>query len=82
MAENNNSGCARPEIKRNKPIEEVTGDTMEFKKEEQSMVKVGKPAPLFEAPAFYKGEFTNIKLEDYKGKWVVLCFYPGDFTFV
>jgi alkyl hydroperoxide reductase subunit AhpC len=28
------------------------------------------------------GGFKNIKLSDYRGKWVVLCFYPGDFTFV
>ncbi|HID02876.1 MAG TPA: redoxin domain-containing protein, partial [Desulfobacterales bacterium] len=27
-------------------------------------------------------EFINIKLSDYLGKWVLLCFYPGDFTFV
>ncbi len=26
--------------------------------------------------------FKNIKLSDYKGNWVVICFYPGDFTFV
>ncbi|EMG36941.1 peroxiredoxin [Desulfocurvibacter africanus PCS] len=44
--------------------------------------RVGKPAPDFEANAFHKGEFKNIKLSDYKGQWVVLCFYPGDFTFV
>jgi peroxiredoxin len=29
-----------------------------------------------------QGGFKNVKLSDYKGKWVVLCFYPGDFTFV
>jgi hypothetical protein len=46
------------------------------------MAKVGKPAPDFEASAFVDGGFDNIKLSDYKGKWVVLCFYPGDFTFV
>jgi peroxiredoxin (alkyl hydroperoxide reductase subunit C) len=52
-------------------------------KEEPTMVaKVGKPAPDFEAAAFVNGGFQNIKLSDYKGKWVVLCFYPGDFTFV
>lgn len=45
-------------------------------------VKVGKPAPDFEVPAFIDGGFKNISLSDYKGKWVVLCFYPGDFTFV
>ena len=44
--------------------------------------RVGKPAPDFEASAFVNGGFKNIKLSDYKGKWVVLCFYPGDFTFV
>lgn len=52
-------------------------------REEQKMgAKVGKPAPDFEAAAFINGGFKNIKLSDYKGKWVVLCFYPGDFTFV
>lgn len=44
--------------------------------------RVGQPAPDFEANAFVNGGFKNIKLSDYKGKWVVLCFYPGDFTFV
>ncbi|MBN1423258.1 redoxin domain-containing protein [Candidatus Fermentibacteria bacterium] len=45
-------------------------------------VTVGKPAPDFEAAAFYQGGFKNIRLSDYLGKWVFLCFYPGDFTFV
>ena len=44
--------------------------------------RVGHPAPDFEASAYVDGGFQNIKLSDYKGKWVVLCFYPGDFTFV
>jgi len=44
--------------------------------------RVGKPAPDFEANAFLAGGFKNIKLSDFRGKWVVLCFYPGDFTFV
>jgi peroxiredoxin (alkyl hydroperoxide reductase subunit C) len=43
---------------------------------------VTKKAPLFKAKAFHKGAITEVKLEDYAGKWVVLCFYPGDFTFV
>jgi len=47
-----------------------------------SMIKVGKPAPNFSAPAYIKGEFANVELSEYKGKWVLLCFYPGDFTFV
>jgi len=44
--------------------------------------RVGQAAPGFEATAYIDGGFKNIKLSDYKGKWVTLCFYPGDFTFV
>ncbi len=44
--------------------------------------KVGKPAPDFEANGYYQGGFDNFKLSDYKDKWRLLCFYPGDFTFV
>ena len=44
--------------------------------------RVGQKAPDFQAPAYFKGAFTNVKLSDYLGKWVLLCFYPGDFTFV
>jgi len=46
------------------------------------VARAGGKAPLFEANAFYKGGFTQVKLADYAGKWTVLCFYPGDFTFV
>jgi len=45
--------------------------------------RVGGEAPDFEANAFVAGEgFKPVKMSDYKGKWIVLCFYPGDFTFV
>ena len=44
--------------------------------------RVGKPAPEFTASGFYQGKFMNFSLDEYKGKWVLLCFYPGDFTFV
>jgi AhpC/TSA family protein len=44
--------------------------------------KVGQPAPDFEATAYVNGGFDNVKLSDYKGQWITLCFYPGDFTFV
>ncbi|MBW1721204.1 MAG: redoxin domain-containing protein [Deltaproteobacteria bacterium] len=44
--------------------------------------RVGHKAPDFEAPAYHAGAFGQVKLSDYLGKWVVLCFYPGDFTFV
>ncbi len=45
-------------------------------------VMVGRPAPDFEVSAYVDGGFANVKLSDYRGKWVTLCFYPGDFTFV
>jgi len=45
-------------------------------------VKVGGKAPDFQAPAYHQGKFTSVKLSDHLGKWVLLCFYPGDFTFV
>jgi hypothetical protein len=44
--------------------------------------RVGHEAPDFEASAFVGSGFANVKLSDYRGKWIVLCFYPGDFTFV
>ena len=47
-----------------------------------SAVRVGQKAPDFEAPAYHNGNFGQVKLSDYLGKWVALCFYPGDFTFV
>jgi len=47
------------------------------------LARVGKEAIDFEATAFVEGVgFKPVKLSDYKGKWIVLCFYPGDFTFV
>jgi hypothetical protein len=50
---------------------------------EKMTARVGKEAIDFEANAFVEGVgFQTVKLSDYKGKWIVLCFYPGDFTFV
>jgi len=46
------------------------------------MIQVGKPAPDFTAPAYHGGKFVSVKLSEHLGKWVLLCFYPGDFTFV
>ncbi|XP_063691803.1 peroxiredoxin-like [Bolinopsis microptera] len=44
--------------------------------------RIMKPAPDFTAPAVVKGKFEDITLSSYKGKYVVLFFYPLDFTFV
>jgi lipoyl-dependent peroxiredoxin subunit C len=47
-------------------------------------VQVGLPAPKFKAQAYLRStdSFKEISLDDYKGKWLVLYFYPADFTFV
>lgn len=58
------------------------GDGRERKEKPKMIARVGKPAPDFELIAFVNGGFKNIRLSDYKGKWIILCFYPGDFTFV
>lgn len=63
--------------------EQPAKETKTEKEEVETMsVRVGMKAPDFEATAYFEGDFTNIKLSDYAGKWVTLCFYPGDFTFV
>jgi hypothetical protein len=54
----------------------------EAKEIKMAAVRPGQQAPDFELSAYIDGGFKNIKLSDYRGKWVVLCFYPGDFTFV
>lgn len=46
------------------------------------MAMVGQKAPSFTTQAVVGDSFSNVSLEDYKGKWVVLFFYPLDFTFV
>jgi len=45
-------------------------------------VQVGSKAPEFKMEGVYKGEFGEFSLNDYKGKWTILFFYPLDFTFV
>jgi len=86
MAEEEAVGCAKPTGK-------VLGDDSESDKQsdeksekgEKTMVtaRVGAEAPDFVAPAYYKGKFITVKLSEYLNKnWVLICFYPGDFTFV
>lgn len=46
------------------------------------MVKAGEKAPEFTANAYHNGDFTEVSLSDYEDQWRVVCFYPGDFTYV
>ena len=48
----------------------------------KNMTEINQQAPAFKAKAYHQEQFKTISLEDYKGKWVVLFFYPADFTFV
>lgn len=76
-------GCVKPSVGPILPEPEMAGQPTEIKQEVPKMLaKVGKPAPDFELAAYFEGGFKNIKLSDFKGKWIVICFYPGDFTFV
>lgn len=82
MAENKD-GCVKPS---KGPIlaavESPAASPVIMKEVPKVQARVGKPAPDFELAALVGGGFKNIKLSDYKGKWIVICFYPGDFTFV
>ena len=78
-------GCARPtgSVVGASPKEKKSSEPAERPKEESMVqVRAGGKAPDFTAPAYHQGKFTTVKLSDYLGKWVLLCFYPGDFTFV
>lgn len=46
------------------------------------MSLVGKEAPGFKCDAVFNNAFSEVDLNSYRGKWVVLFFYPLDFTFV
>ena len=46
------------------------------------MVTIGQAVPNIEFEYFQNEQFKKAKLDDYRGKWVVLLFYPADFTFV
>jgi len=78
-------GCVRPArgpITGESAPEKETGRSV-VQEVKKMLAKVGKEAIDFEASAFIAGEgFAPVKLSDYKGKWIVICFYPGDFTFV
>ncbi|MGP1413552.1 MAG: thioredoxin-dependent peroxiredoxin [Bacillales bacterium] len=75
------SYCDRP--KTETALEEVKEELiLENKEEIKNMILVGNEAPLFKAAAYHNGEFKMVDLKEFRGKWVMLCFYPGDFTFV
>ena len=46
------------------------------------MLKIGETIPNFQFDAYHDNQFKTMNLDDFKGKWLVLLFYPADFTFV
>jgi peroxiredoxin (alkyl hydroperoxide reductase subunit C) len=83
MADPPEVGCARPTGGPvGEPVDAPMQDSSPAQKETRSMIQVGQKAPDFVSPAYHNGKFTTEKLSDHLGKWTVLCFYPGDFTFV
>jgi peroxiredoxin (alkyl hydroperoxide reductase subunit C) len=47
-----------------------------------TVVQIGQKVADFELEVFHEEEIKKVRLSDYKGKWVVLLFYPADFTFI
>ena len=86
MAEQKTVGCARPTgsvVGADAPSESnAPADAQPTKEVPMSKIMVGRKAPDFTAPAYRNGGFEEFKLSDLLGKWVLVCFYPGDFTFV
>jgi len=68
------------------PVERAGGEEETVQSVEREAVmevaRVGEKAPDFTANAYHEGGFKQVSLSDYEGDWVMLCFYPGDFTFV
>ena len=55
---------------------------MDTGKVSEMSAQIGQKAPDFKMQGIFKGEIRDVHLEDFTGKWIVLFFYPGDFTFV
>ena len=82
MAEELSPGCARPISKTAAGAAPDESKHQQELKEKPKVILIGRKAPDFTAPGYHQGKFVNLKLSEYLGKWVLLCFYPGDFTFV
>ncbi len=61
---------------------EYCGDFHDPFREYSSSVRVGETVPDYEFEAYQNDEVRTIKFSDYRGKWLVVMFYPADFTFV
>ena len=82
MTDKVSAGCGGTAARVADVPEVVETSVDETEKEVAQMIRIGRKAPDFTASGYRDGKFVEVKLSDFAGKWVVLCFYPGDFTFV
>ncbi|MEK7602153.1 MAG: redoxin domain-containing protein [Patescibacteria group bacterium] len=61
---------------------EACGDFHDAGHDGASFVQIGEVIPDYEFEIFHKDDQKTVKFSDYRGKWLVVMFYPGDFTFV
>ncbi|MDB5264721.1 MAG: Peroxiredoxin [Parcubacteria group bacterium] len=61
---------------------EYCGDFHDPYGEYMSSVRVGETIPDYEFEAFQNDEVKTMKFSDFRGKWLIVMFYPADFTFV
>jgi len=61
---------------------EHCGDFHDIAHEYVTFVRIGETIPDYEFEVFQNDENKTMKFSDFRGKWLVVMFYPGDFTFV
>lgn len=79
------ASCNKPDICRTYAGGQVFPDDVKDSAEHAlhwSKAQISKPAPDWSGKAVVDGEFKDVKLSDYRGKYLVFFFYPLDFTFV
>jgi hypothetical protein len=82
MADELNPGCARPTTTTVMETARNNKEQPQEPTEKPTMILIGRKAPDFTAPGYHRGKFVNLTLSEHLNRWVLLCFYPGDFTFV
>jgi peroxiredoxin (alkyl hydroperoxide reductase subunit C) len=63
------------------PYSECNDDCLCFE-DELRVPFIGRTLPNIHLDAFHNGQITPVQMDDYRGKWLAIVFYPADFTFV
>ena len=79
--------CGKPTVGvgpiRSETEKPALSDTEQIERRSPTVTaRVGRPAPDFKAEGYMNGDFKAYQLSEFRGQWVLLCFYPGDFTFL